>query len=61
MDWDEPKKTKPEAHIGEDLSQHSADDLKTRIEELKAEIARVENEIAQREGQISDADAIFKR
>ena len=63
IDIDElaPRKPKPQAVLGEDLSAMSADELEARIASLEAEIARSREALRSRTATKNAADAFFKR
>ena len=63
IDLDElaPRKPKPEAVMGEDLSRMSAHELEARIATLEGEIARTREALRSRSATKNAADAFFKR
>ena len=63
IDLDElaPRKPKPQAALGEDLSAMSAHELEARISALEAEIARSREALRLRAATKNAADAFFKR
>ena len=63
IDLDElaPRKPKPQAVLGEDLSAMSAHELEVRIAALEAEIVRSREALRSRAATKNAADAFFKR
>jgi uncharacterized small protein (DUF1192 family) len=63
IDIDElaPRKPKPQAVLGEDLSAMSAHELEARIADLEAEIIRSREALRSRAATKNAADAFFKR
>lgn len=63
IDLDElaPRKPKPQAVLGEDLSAMSGHELEARIAGLEAEIARTKDALRSRSATKNAADAFFKR
>jgi uncharacterized small protein (DUF1192 family) len=63
IDLDElaPRKPKPQAVFGEDLSQMSVHELESRIAALEAEIVRSRDALRSRAATKNAADAFFKR
>ena len=61
MEIDEPQKPGiPEITVGDDLSNLSIEELRSRIETLHEEIARHEAEIAGKQSSMSAAEGFFK-
>ncbi|MFA5899837.1 MAG: DUF1192 domain-containing protein [Hyphomicrobium sp.] len=63
MDWDEtvPKKAKPGAVVGDNLSTLSVAELEARIAEFEHEIERVKAELVAKRQHEDAANALFKR
>ena len=59
MDWDEAR-PKPQATIGEPLSNLGIKELEARIGALESEIVRVREELARKKAHEAAAAALFK-
>lgn len=59
MDWDEAR-PRPQATIGEPLSNFGIKELEARIGALEAEIVRVRDELARKKAHEAAASALFK-